>query len=93
MMFGIPGSILIASSIVGACSLPVRRTNRNAGAIGEQDVKLAETLGIITFLTIFLGFTVHFWGSTWILIGLLAGLRAHLGQLAPYQWSAKSKVR
>lgn len=92
MMFGIPGSILVAFSIMGACWLPARRTNRNAGAISEQDVKLAETLGIIAFLTIFLGFTVHFWGSTWILIGLLTGVRAHLGQLAAYQWSTKSKV-
>jgi hypothetical protein len=24
---------------------------------------------------------VHFWGSLWILLGLLTGLRAHLGEL------------
>jgi len=39
-------------------------------------------LGIIIFLIILAGFTVHFWGSTWILIALLVGLRAHLGELA-----------
>ena len=32
-------------------------------------------------LLLFLGFTVYFWGSLWILSALLAGVRAHLGEL------------
>jgi hypothetical protein len=49
-------------------------------------------LSIVIFLAIFGGFTVHFWGSTWILIGLLVGLRAHLGELAALNASAMSRM-
>jgi hypothetical protein len=38
-------------------------------------------LGVVMAVIIFTGFTVHFWGSMWILVGLLTGLRAHLGEL------------
>jgi hypothetical protein len=47
-----------------------------------SESRLGVALSIVIFLAIFAGFTVHFWGSTWILIGLLVGLRAHLGELA-----------
>jgi len=39
--------------------------------IDERDVKLAEALGIVVCVTIFLGFTVYYWGSAWILLGLI----------------------
>lgn len=82
MLFGIPGSVLIALALIGACSLPARQTRENAGRLTTRDIALSETLDILTFLTIFLGFTVFYWGSAWILMALLAGLRASLGQFA-----------
>jgi hypothetical protein len=82
MTFGIPGSILIAVALVGASSLRVQQTLANAAVIGQREIVLAETLGIITFLTLFLGFTVHYWGACWFLVGALAGLRGYLGQVA-----------
>jgi hypothetical protein len=41
---------------------------------------------------IFTGFTVHFWGAVWILVGLLTGLRAHLGELGALNRRALAPV-
>ncbi|HEX3538478.1 MAG TPA: O-antigen ligase family protein [Stellaceae bacterium] len=82
MIYGIPGSVLIASSLIAASSRPVRVTPRNAGFIGRREMRLAEALGIVTFLTVFLGFTVYYWGICSLILSLLVGIRATLGQLA-----------
>lgn len=83
MEFGIVGSVLIAVVVIGACSRPTRPQGRIALSVEEQQLGLC--LGIIAFLYAYLGFTVHFWGSTWILLGFFAGLRAHMGALAASQ--------
>jgi hypothetical protein len=75
---GVPGSILIALSMLGAASLPTSGPRVNL-TIAES--KLGNTLGILIFLLVFLAFTVDYWGTIWILSGLIAGLRAHLGEL------------
>lgn len=85
MEFGIVGSVLIALVIIGACSRPIHPARRHQLPAAEQ--ALGRCLGIIVFLYVYLGFTVHFWGSAWILMGLFAGLRAHLGELAVRQAS------
>jgi O-antigen ligase len=79
MQFGIPGSILIGVAVIAASS----RSSWNAGGIGAREIKLAETLGIITFLTVFNGFTVHYYGVNGLILSFLAGMRAFLGQLGP----------
>jgi len=78
LTFGIPGSVLIALSIIGATSLP---TNGLHVHLTTAESKLGTILGIVIFLIVFWGFTVHFWGAVWILIALLTGVRAHLGEL------------
>ncbi|WP_139223683.1 O-antigen ligase family protein [Methylocapsa palsarum] len=83
MMFGIVGSALIAVVVIGACSRPLRVSGREELPLAEQS--LGVGLGIITFLIAYLGFTVHFWGCTWFMMGMFAGLRAHLGGLAADQ--------
>jgi len=83
MQFGIPGSILIASSIVSACWASVtERENQEDGLPGVDAERMAKCLSMNAFLTIFLGFTVHFWGTSWILLGLMAGLRASFSQFS-----------
>jgi hypothetical protein len=82
MKFGIPGSVLNGLAVIGAVSLPVVRTAANRGRIGRRDVRLADALGVITFLTVYLGFTVDYWGVTGMMVGVIAGMRAVLGQLA-----------
>ncbi len=79
MSFGIPGSVMIAGCLAGACS---RGVGTGAGRLTADERYLGLTLSIIMFLYLYLGFTVHFWGITWSLMGLLAGLRAHIGALA-----------
>jgi hypothetical protein len=78
MTFGVPGSLLLALSMIGAASLP---TNGPRVRLTTAESKLGTILGILTFLFIFLGFTVDFFGSAQILIPLVAGIRAHLGEL------------
>ena len=78
------GSALIGLGLLGASSLPVRIRRVTAGVIGLREVRLSDSLGIIAFLTIFLGFTVDYWGSAFVIIGLLAGMRAALGQISAY---------
>jgi hypothetical protein len=78
LTFGVPGSVLLALSLIGAASL---LTNGSRVRLTAAESKLGTTLGILIFLIIFLGFTVDFFGSAWILIPVLAGIRAHLGEL------------
>jgi hypothetical protein len=78
LSYGIPCAALTGLSMIGACSLP---TDWPHAYLTEAASRLGAALGIAIFLVIFMGFTVHFWGTTWILIGLLLGLRAHLGEL------------
>jgi O-antigen ligase len=74
---GIPAAVLLALSIAGASlSTGGARTN-----LTSAEAKLATILGVVIFLILFWGFTVHFWGSDWILISVLVGVRAHLGEL------------
>ncbi|MFL5253108.1 MAG: hypothetical protein ACJ8AI_09470 [Rhodopila sp.] len=78
LSYGIPCAVLTGLSMIGACSLPIDRPH---AILAETASRLGTALSITMFLVVFMGFTVHFWGTTWILIGLLIGLRAHLGEL------------
>lgn len=44
------------------------------------------TMGILIFMILYTALTVHFWGQAWILVGLIAGTRAHLGELGRINW-------
>src|SRR5208337_136204 len=78
LQYGMVCSILTALSMIGSCSLP---TETSRAALSQSESRLGTALGIVIFLTLYTGFTVHFWGSTWILVGLLVGVRARLGEL------------
>ena len=79
MMFGIPGALLIFLTVAGAFWLgPIDRSHY----LSLQEKRLSVALGIVVTTAVFLGFTVHFWGACWILIGALAGIRAHLAEAA-----------
>lgn len=78
MRAGVPGAILAALALIGAASLP---TSGRKIDLTPAERKLGMILGILIFLTIFVSFTVDLWGPTWILTGLLIGMRAHLGEL------------
>ncbi len=76
--YGWPGSILVGLSIIVAGSA---RTRGAKIKLTEAERKLGTTLGIVTFLTIYLAFTVDILGILWTLTGLLAGVSVHLGEL------------
>ena len=78
MVYGIPCAILTGLSLIGCCSLT---TSSPPARLSKTEAALGTTLGIIMFLVIYMGFTVYLWASTWILVGLLVGVRAHLGEL------------
>jgi hypothetical protein len=75
---GFPGAVLVALSLFGAASLP---TSGRKIDLTPAESRLGTTLGIVIFLTVYVAFTVHFWGTSWILAGLLIGTRAHLGEM------------
>jgi hypothetical protein len=78
LTYGLPGSVLLGLSMLGAASLP---TQGPGVCLTFKEMKLGTIMGVLIFLIIFLGFTVDFFGSGWILIPMLVGIRAHLGEL------------
>jgi len=56
-------------------------TNGRNVRLSISESKLGTTLGILIFLTLFIGFTVDLFGNMSIMIPLLAGARARLGEL------------
>ena len=78
LAYGMPCSILVALSMIGSCSLP---TNTPRARLSKAEERLGTALGIVIFLIMFMGFTVDFWGSVWILTGLLLGVRARVGEM------------
>jgi len=76
---GIPAAILLMLSTISPTFSRITGPKVNLNA---AESRLATTLSILLFLMLFLGFTVDFWGSSWILFGILIGVRAHLGSLA-----------
>jgi hypothetical protein len=83
MTFGIPGALLMGLALIGTSSRPVETVI--GGQITARDAKLAETLGIISAVTVLLGFMESYWGVLMIIVAFLAGTRAFLGQLAQEQ--------
>ncbi len=82
---GWPGSLLVGLSLLGAA--PVFTKGRTPDLM-PVETKLAATLGILLCLTVLFVFTVHLWGSVWVLLGLLLGMKAHLSELAYLSRSA-----
>lgn len=78
VLYGMPCSILTGLSMLGACWLP---TDAARASLTDDETKVGTILGILMAIIIFIGFTVHLWGSAWILVGILTGLRAQLGEL------------
>ncbi|MGH6857098.1 MAG: hypothetical protein ACRECP_05500 [Methylocella sp.] len=81
MMFGIPGSIVVMLCYITACSVPMDIENKSLN-LTEQERQLGSVLSLILGLIIYIGFTVYYWGTVYILMSFLAGIRAHLGALA-----------
>lgn len=79
MSYGIPGSLLVLATIVGACMLG---SVDRSPYLTREEGRLSVALGITVAMTVVLGFIVHFWGICWILIAALAGMRAHLAEAA-----------
>jgi O-antigen ligase len=80
LQFGLPGSILIILSYITPCSLSTDIGNKSLN-LTKQERQLSFVLSLILGLVIYIGFTVDYWGSVFLLIMFLAGIRAHLGAL------------
>jgi hypothetical protein len=78
IQYGYAGAILTAIALMGASSIS---TSGKGVSLTDQETRLGTVLGVFSCVTILMAFTVHLWGSEWVLTGLLAGTRAHLGEL------------
>ena len=81
MTSGIPGSALVLLTFVSACFLPAAAMEENADST-EQERRLGFVLSLIIVLAVLIGFTVFYWGTVYILIMFLMGIKAHLNALA-----------
>ncbi len=87
--YGMICAIFVALSIFGACSRPTRNADSN---LSDVEKTIARTTTILLMLSIFMGLTVHLWGASWVLVGLLTGLRANLGEAAALKAIKNSEV-
>ncbi len=78
LVYGIPGAVLVALSMVSAACYPASGRGVN---LTMAESKIAVTLGVLIAVIVLVGFTVDFWEESWMLIGLLVGVRAHLADL------------
>jgi O-antigen ligase len=79
MAYGIPGSLLIFLTMVTAFQLGSIDRSRY---LSLEERRLSVALGIVITASIFLGFTVDYWGASWILLGVFSGMRANLAEVA-----------
>jgi hypothetical protein len=76
--YGIVGSALIGATLLGSTLRPPLGTVVQPPA---ADLRLRSCLSIVLCVTVLVGFVVHLWGTAWILVAMLAGMRANLGEL------------
>jgi hypothetical protein len=74
--YGMVCAIFTALSMFGSCS---RSTRGYHTSLTEVEKNIARTTTIVILLAMFMGLTVDLWGASWVLVGLLVGLRASLG--------------
>jgi O-antigen ligase len=82
LIYGIPCSVFIALTFIGSTLTPLSAPGANLTSI---ETRIGILLSIVMWLILLLGFTVYFWGTFWILTTMLAGVRAHLGELGKLQ--------
>ena len=79
MTYGIPGSLLIFLTMVS----PFWRGHLdNSPYLSSEEKRMSVALGIVTVTAVFMGFIVHFWGVSYILIGAFPAIRANLAEAA-----------
>jgi len=75
MMLGIPGTLLVFLTMTGSYLLG---SIDRSSFLSHAERRLSVGLGLATVAAIFLGFTVHIWGTCWVLLGAFAGMRGGL---------------
>lgn len=79
MMFGIPGSVLIFLTVISAFWWGALDQSPN---LSQEEQRLSVALGVVVSICVLVGFTVHFWGTCWILLGALPAIRANIAEAA-----------
>ena len=79
MLYGIPASLFVFLTLV---SPYWRGRMDNSPYLSAEEKRLSVALGIVTTTVVLMGFIVHFWGITWILIAAFPAIRANLAEAA-----------
>jgi hypothetical protein len=82
MTMGIPASFLVLFTMIGAYW---KGSLDRSQYLSREERRLSVALGVITLATIFIGFTVHIWGTCWLFLGIFAGMRANLVETNIYR--------
>lgn len=82
MVMGIPASLLVLFTMIGAYW---KGSLDRSPYLSREERRLSTALGTLTVASIFMGFTVHFWGTCWVFFGILAGMRANLAEINVYR--------
>ena len=88
--YGMVCAILTALSMFGSCQ---RQTRIGVTSLTEVEKDIARTTSILILLSMFMGLTVHLWGASWVLVSLLVGLRANLGEAAALKAREDDEVK
>lgn len=81
IVFGVPVSLSVALIYLGSCTVGTGQRSRRS-QLSPTSRKISLALGMCMFIYVFLGATVAFWGSLYIIGSFMAGIRASLGSLS-----------
>lgn len=78
IIMGIPGMLMVAVTMIGCSAVCTSKLSPR----GSLRSKIGLALGISIGIYIYVGFTVYYWGTLFIVGSLLAGMRSAIGSVA-----------
>ena len=84
LVYGLPIIVMLLLANISACGIFGRKIDLRA--IDPQILRARTGLSLALFLYVFIGLTVHYWGTLWMFWGLCIGIRASLEDYCRMRW-------
>jgi hypothetical protein len=88
--FGVPGAVLVYLSLIAGAALPVSSPRFDLSPVEKE---LGIALGVVLASIVFISFTVDYWGSSWVVCGVILGVKAHISELGRIGRRPRSPAR